>query len=131
MASDAGGRGTSMKYAGWIVAAAVVLLALTQGRQTAGPMQATVVAGQVETSNGNDRLPRIYRFWSDGGVDVSFREFISQTGCEVAKDTPCGPVVLIPGSCPGDITRDGTVATADLLGVLETWGPCPEQGEPQ
>ena len=72
----------------------------------------------------SNRLVRVYRFWNDGTIDMTFREFVSDTSCEFANDTACGPEVLVPGTCPGDITHDGAVATADLLGVLETWGPC-------
>ena len=109
------------KHLGWIVAAGVVLLALTQGRQTAGPMQPTVVAG-VAYTQANFNEHRIYRFWSDGQVDTVW----ASIGNNCTPSSSCGPTVIIPGTCPGDITHDGAVATADLLGVLETWGPCPE-----
>ena len=108
-----------MKYAGWIVAAAVVLLALTQGRQTAGPMEPVPVGitVSVHPDAANSRL--IWRLWSDGQVDATFIDITCVKGL-----LPCATGVVIPGTCPGDITHDGAVATADLLGVLETWGPC-------
>ena len=111
-----------MKYAGWIIAAAVVLLALTQGRQTQGPTQPTVVAGAI--AGGDVDLHRVYRFWSDGTVDESQLDYPSGNRIDCEPVAQCGPLIIIPGSCTGDITRDGAVATADLLEVLETWGPC-------
>ena len=118
-----------MKHAGWIVAAAVVLLALTQGRQTAGPMQPVPVAmAVVSTFDGNgDAEPsaNVFRLWSDGGLDVVPVDGF-HPACPAGKPPfICdGPIQILPGTCPGDITHDGAVATADLLGVLETWGPC-------
>ena len=56
-----------MKYAGWIVAAAVVLLALTQGRQTAGPMQPVPVGISAMMTDIGDF--GVFRLWSDGAVD--------------------------------------------------------------
>ena len=109
------------KHLGWIVVAAVVLLALTQGRQTAGPMQPTMVNGVVLSIGSNNY--QFTRFWSDGQVDLSVALIQGGGTCNILEP-PCGPVVVIPGTCPGDITHDGAVATADLLGVLETWGPC-------
>jgi hypothetical protein len=36
---------------------------------------------------------------------------------------PGGCVVVLP--CPSDINHDNVVNTADLLAVINTWGPCP------
>ena len=37
----------------------------------------------------------------------------------------CGsPVVLIPGTCPTDIDRDGDTGIKDFLTLLGGWGAC-------
>lgn len=33
---------------------------------------------------------------------------------------------MLPPVCVGDITLDGEVDVADLLGLLSAWGPCAE-----
>ena len=91
----------------------------------------TVVATSVTIStsvSGTDRRYRIFRTWSDGQVDMSWMEFQSSTdagACVVASNpAPCGPVVLIPGTCTTDINRDGDTGIQDFLALLGGWGAC-------
>ncbi len=126
-----------MKYAGWIVAAAVVLLALTQGRQTAGPMEPVVVAGAASfpalATGGNSlresEIALVLRFWSDGAVDATtVYSARRDDDCSnaVEPDLCTGPTTLIPGTCMADVDRNGFVETPDLLELLAGWGPCEE-----
>jgi len=36
----------------------------------------------------------------------------------------CGPTVLIPGTCPTDVNRDGDTGINDFLALLGGWGAC-------
>ena len=77
-----------MKYAaGWIVAAAMAMLALSQGRQTAGPMQPTVVGVAAEQLIGiNDQglaTWRVIRVWEH---EVSAKSALTMTAESVASE---------------------------------------------
>ena len=68
---------------------------------------------------------RMFRFWSDGAVDTtvfSLLDYPRTPACDPA--VVCGPVPVIPGSCPADIVRNGDVDVLDFLTVLNAWGPC-------
>ena len=54
---------------------------------------------------------QVYRAWSDGQVDL----FVG-TACNPA--TPC---VIVPGSCPTDVNRDGDTGIQDFLTLLGGW----------
>ncbi len=74
---------------------------------------------------GPDRRYRVWRTWSDGQVDSLFVHFDGEQGdnaCNVI-DT-CGPLVLIPGTCPTDIDRNGDTDIQDFLTLLGGWGAC-------
>ena len=63
---------------------------------------------------------RIFRTWSDGQIDSTWLEHRSQ--CEI-NVPPCD-VVILPGTCPTDIDRDGDTGIQDFLTLLGGWGAC-------
>ena len=67
---------------------------------------------------------RIFRAWSDGHVDMTYASF--QTGAPEQCDPPtqCGPTVVLQGTCPTDIDRDGDTGIIDFLTLLAGWGAC-------
>ncbi len=69
---------------------------------------------------------RIFRQWSDGQTDVTFVSYESNTDPAIACniDAFCGPAVLIPGTCPTDVDRNGDTGITDFLTLLGGWGPC-------
>lgn len=77
-----------------------VLLVATFGLLAFAPKSPpcpTVVAGAMFTVNGGNPWYHVYRFWSDGTVDVTYQEFLEisgPSGCDLAYS--CGPVVVIP-----------------------------------
>ena len=57
------------------------------------PMEPTVVGGTAyENQFGGHR---VWRFWSDGTVDMSAFSIASGASCSVQES--CGPVLMIPG----------------------------------
>ena len=92
----------------------------------------TVVAVSVTTSISDqainfDRRYRLWRTWSDGQVDMTNLLFVSSGGAKgnaCVLDQSCGPVVIIPGTCPTDINRDGDTGIQDFLTLLGGWGAC-------
>ena len=69
------------------------------------------------------RTYRVFRSWSDGQTDMTLVTF-SDTGDGCAISNQCGPTVLIPGTCPTDINRDGDTGIQDFLTLLGGWGAC-------
>ncbi len=92
--------------------------AVAQGPTAAGPVQPTLVNGVAQWPNTTSH--HIYRFWSDGAVD--FTRFRVPANC--VPTVECAPVTVIPGTCAGDVDRDGIVGVPDLLTTLAAWGPC-------
>ncbi len=82
----------------------------------------SVTAGT--TTSGQDKRYRIFRTWSDGQVDSTLVQFEVTSNCVVLTDPGCGPVVLLPGTCPTDINRDGDTGINDFLTLLGGWGAC-------
>ena len=82
----------------------------------------SVTAGT--TTSGQDKRYRIFRTWSDGQVDSTLVQFEVTSNCVVLTDPGCGPVVLLPGTCPTDIDRDGDTGINDFLTLLGGWGAC-------
>ena len=54
----------------------------------------TVIAGAVDPGG---ELDRIYRFWTDGTVDVSVRFYADVATCAITDSVSCGPVEVILG----------------------------------
>ena len=75
------------------------------------------VTGVTVLRLGSDNN-RLYRAWSDGQIDVILHN----------DDNPCpGPsqvCLLLPGTCPTDINRDGDTGINDFLTLLGGWGAC-------
>ena len=70
----------------------------------------TVVGVSLESNS-------IIRVWSDGQTDrLSFNRAVV---CDPA--TVC---VLLAGTCPTDIDRNGDTGINDFLALLGGWGPC-------
>ncbi len=66
------------------------------------------------------------RFWSDGQVDAT-RVFSNRESNNCTNDPPTvcdGPTVLIAGTCPTDVDRDGDTGINDFLTLLGGWGAC-------
>ncbi len=98
------------------------------------PTAPTVVGGAVSfpaLAIGGSQLREsevavALRFWSDGQVDAT-RVFSERgsNGCGASPAAACdGPVVLISGTCPTDIDRDGDTGIVDFLTLLGGWGAC-------
>ncbi len=68
-----------------------------------------------------DAQPRLYRAWSDGQVDVTHITYNTNCGSPVEACT----VVVLPGTCPSDVNRDGDTGIQDFLALLGGWGECP------
>ena len=64
---------------------------------------------------------RVTRAWSDGQIDT-MNFTVDTTGCDVL--TTCPPVVVVTGTCPTDINRDGDTGIQDFLTLLGGWGAC-------
>ncbi len=58
------------------------------------------------------------------GQDVTGVEFLLTAGCDLDPSFTC-TVVILPGSCPTDVNRDGDTGINDFLSLLGAWGPCP------
>ena len=63
----------------------------------------------------------ILRAWSDGQVDFTLPD-LSAGPCTALP--VCGPVIMITGTCPTDINRDGDTGINDFLTLLGGWGAC-------
>ena len=92
-----------------------------------GPVTRRVVGGAVAIVNSDTE--RVYRFWSDGSVDLTTVHLMvdpENTIGHVLEDDlpPCGTTDVIPPSCPADINRDRDVGVGDMLDVFAQWGPC-------
>ncbi len=105
-------------------------------RQDAGPAPApTVVAGHVASAGGGGGTYTfaLWRFWSDGAVDLSIRDIASSpnasgvVGCDPGihgKLYDCGPSPVLTATCTADANRNAEVEINDLLTLLGQWGPC-------
>ncbi len=82
------------------------------------------VSKDIFPENSFNRTFRIFRAWSDGQVDHIRVGFGFEPGACDTVGTICAPIILIPGSCPTDINRDGDTGIQDFLTVLGLWGPC-------
>ena len=78
------------------------------------PTRPTVVS-VAATRHVASNQQAVYRVWSDGQVDV----IVHGTGCD-----PVTPCVLVSGTCPTDINRDGDTGIQDFLTLLGGWGAC-------
>ena len=98
------------------------------------PSAPTVVAGAVAfpalARGGNatvdSEVAIALRFWSDGQVDAT-RVFSQRVAgsCGGTPATVCdGPTVLLTGTCPTDVDRDGDTGINDFLTLLGGWGAC-------
>ena len=87
------------------------------------PTLVNAVAHPADDLTGSVRKFRVWRFWSDGAVDMAWINTNADPDYCGTTDQ-CGPVVMIPGTCMADVDRNGEVATTDLLEVLAAWGPC-------
>ncbi|MBC8310410.1 MAG: PQQ-dependent sugar dehydrogenase [Planctomycetes bacterium] len=45
-------------------------------------------------------------------------------GTWLGPNTTCDDGGCDPNNCPADINGDGTVGVADILGLIDSWGPC-------
>ena len=59
----------------------------------------------------------VYRLWSDGQLDMT--RHIAGSCVDVQ-----GPCVMVPGTCPTDIDRNGDTGINDFLTLLGGWGEC-------
>lgn len=91
------------------------------GQAQAAPVQPTVVDGFAFLYGG---AREVYRFWSDGTVDYTVKDFSCLPDCSCNPATLCGPIPIITGACTADVTRNGEVEVTDFLEVLGQWGPC-------
>jgi hypothetical protein len=89
--------------------------------QESGPTPPIVVGMHVE-QDGTGDIFWVWRVWNDGAVDRTRASFKGIDECDI--NIVCPPAVVVPGTCMADVDRDGNVATADLLNVLEDWGAC-------
>ena len=98
------------------------------------PSAPTVVAGAVAfpalARGGNatvdSEVAIALRFWSDGQVDATrvYSQRI-EGSCGGTPATVCdGPTVLLAGTCPTDVDRDGDTGINDFLTLLGGWGAC-------
>ncbi len=79
-------------------------------------VQPTVVGVSILRRGVNDNL--VYRAWSDGQVDL----ILTDDGIPCPTAQP--PCVIIPGTCPTDVDRDGDTGINDFLTLLGGWGAC-------
>ncbi len=98
------------------------------------PPGPTVVAGAVAfppiATGGNSlkssEVAVALRFWSDGQVDATrvYSQRI-EGSCGGTPASVCdGPTVLLTGTCPTDVDRDGDTGINDFLTLLSGWGAC-------
>ena len=78
------------------------------------PVVPPTVVGIYGTANSFTRA------WSDGQVD---RTIIDSGGCVGGEVALC-TLIIIPGTCPTDINRDGDTGIQDFLTLLGGWGAC-------
>ena len=92
------------------------------------PPPPTVVATSVTTTSvstsGDGKFYRIWRTWSDGQLDMTFVSFFTATQCDPGGAAQCGPIIMITGTCPTDVNRDGDTGIQDFLTLLGGWGAC-------
>ena len=81
-----------MKYVTGILAAAVVVLGLLAFAPK--PPPPTVVAGAVSSAAGSTVVRNVWRFWSDGTVDISTVQTASR--CDELNLCPNPPTVVVP-----------------------------------
>ena len=86
------------------------------------PPGPTVVGVSAVTTGTQGLYFRILRTWSDGHTDMSFVRVAAITQCNITSS--CGPVVIIPGTCPTDVDRNGDTGINDFLTLLGGWGAC-------
>ncbi len=96
------------------------------GAQVDGPVEPPKAVGIAATLNSLQGA--VFRLWDDGTVDVKRYQWTTDPSQCVFMDE-CGPITFMPGTCPGDVNKSGDVGFDDVLGVIGTWGPCPEQGD--
>ena len=98
-----------------MIAASVVLAAVIVSRtpaQRAVGIDATCVPVVPPTVMGvkmhytGSSTYRVFRTWSDGQIDVTGMQFRFTKGCDLDPSSTC-TVVILPGSCPTDMNRDG------------------------
>ncbi len=75
--------------------------------------QPTVVGISAVLTTGGSTVA-VFRGWSDGQID-----FFNSNQCN-----PAFPCVIVPGSCPTDVNRDGDTGINDFLALLGGWGAC-------
>ncbi len=110
----------------------VVSASRPAGAQVEGPVQPIVPVGIAAVADTNDiTLVRVFRLWSDGAVDAKVMDYMGTSGESCVLVGECGPVSVFPGSCAGDINHSGDVGFDDILNVIGTWGPCPDEGAAQ
>ena len=81
----------------------------------------TVVGVSVmEDLSGTLFQYRVFRVWSDGQIDQTWVQFANN--CEF--DGPICNGVLLAGTCPTDVDRDGDTGINDFLTLLGGWGAC-------
>ncbi len=89
------------------------------------PPGPTVVS--VAMTNRSPQLDgglQIVRAWSDGQVDAFYVALDIKPGTICAAEFQCDPIILLVGSCPTDINRDGDTGINDFLTLLGGWGAC-------
>ena len=86
------------------------------------PPGPTVVGVSVFVGAQNSQV--IYRAWSDGQVDRHLVRFSTTVGSLCDLIDSCGPNIIVTGTCPTDINRDGDTGIIDFLTLLGGWGAC-------
>ena len=114
-----------MKRTDSLLAVIAVLLAVNVVSRFVEPQQAQaqtlgVVGPEKTVVGGSSEGSQLFRFWSDGSVDVT--AYLTSGPCQ--NDIQC-TAPLLPSVCAAaDFDGSGIVGFEDLLAVITEWGGC-------